>query len=153
MANTYHQIYIHVIFAVKYRNSLINKTWKSQIQSVIGNLINENGCKTLIVNGTNDHIHCFFALKPSVSLSELMKSVKSKSSKYINDSNLTSSRFEWQEGYGAFSYSKSQINTVFSYIENQDEHHRKKTFSEEYKDFLKKFEIEYNEKYIFEDLK
>ena len=152
MANTYHQIYIHVVFAVKYRNAVINNTWKSQLQSVIGNIINENDCKTIIVNGANDHIHCFFGLKPSVSLSVVIKNIKAKSSKYINDLNLTPSRFEWQRGYGAFSYSKSHIQNVYSYIENQEEHHRIKTFKEEYVDFLKKFEIDYDENYIFDQL-
>lgn len=152
MANTYHQIYIQAVFAVKYRNAIINKIWQKDLFGVIGNLINETGCKTLIVNGVEDHVHCFLGLKPTVSISELMKSVKAKSSKFINDHSLSSQRFEWQAGYGAFSYSQSQIDSVYKYIQNQEAHHKKQTFREEYLDFLQKFKILYEEKYIFEDL-
>ena len=132
MANTYHQVYIQVVFAVKYRDAVIADDWKTTVFSVIGNLINETGCKTIIVNGVEDHVHCFLGLKPTVSISELMKTVKAKSSKYINDQKLTISRFEWQEGYGAFSYSQSQIDAVYKYVANQEEHHKKKTFKQEY---------------------
>ncbi|MFY7912672.1 MAG: IS200/IS605 family transposase [Emticicia sp.] len=152
MANTYHQIYLQTVFAVKYRNAMIEKTWQKDLFGVIGNLINETGCKTMIVNGVEDHVHCFFGLKPTVAVSELMKTVKAKSSKYINDHSLTPERFEWQEGYGVFSYSQSQIDAVYKYIQNQEEHHKKYTFREEYVDFLEKFKISYDEKYIFEDL-
>lgn len=152
MANTYHQIYIQVVFAVKYREAVIANEWKSKLFGVIGNLINETGCKTIIVNGVEDHVHCFLGLKPTVSISELMKTVKAKSSKYINDHHLTKSRFEWQEGYGAFSYGHSQINAVYKYITNQEEHHKKQTFKEEYLAFLDKFEVPFDERYIFEDL-
>ncbi len=152
MANTYHQMYIQAVFAVKYRNAIIDKEWRSVAQGVIGNLINETGCTTIIVNGTEDHIHCFFGLKPTVAISELMKTVKAKSSKYINDHHLTNERFEWQEGYGAFSYSQSQIDGVYHYIANQEEHHKKQDFREEYMEYLNKFEIPYDEQYIFETL-
>ena len=110
MANTYHQIYLQTVFAVKYRNAVLNKSWRNQLLGVIGNLINEAGCKTIIVNGVEDHVHCFFGLKPVVSVSELMKAVKAKSSKYINDHSLTSAHFEWQVGYGVFSYNQSAID-------------------------------------------
>ena len=99
-----------------------------------------------------DHVHCFVGLKPVVSISELMKTVKAKSSKYINDRALTSKRFEWQEGYGVFSYSQSQVDKVYKYIQNQEEHHKKQTFRDEYLDFLKKFNVEYDEQYIFQDM-
>jgi REP element-mobilizing transposase RayT len=115
-------------------------------------LINETGCKTIIVNGVEDHIHCFLGLKPTVSISELMKTVKAKSSKYINENNLTKNRFEWQEGYGVFSYSQSHIDKVYKYIAGQEEHHRKQTFREEYLEFLQKFKVQYDERYIFEEL-
>ena len=152
MANTYHQLYIQVVFAVKYREAVIDNEWKSTLFGVIGNLINETGCKAIIVNGVEDHVHCFLGLKPVVSISELMKTVKAKSSKYINDNHLTKLRFEWQEGYGAFSYSHSQINTVYKYIANQEEHHKKQTFRKEYLEFLDKFEVPFDERYVFEDL-
>lgn len=153
MANTYHQIYIQVVFAVKHREAIINEEWRSELLGVIGNLINETGCKTIIVNGTEDHVHCLLGLKPTITISELMKTVKAKSSKYINDHKLTKSKFEWQEGYGAFSYSHSHLDSVYKYIENQKEHHKKQNFSDEYLTFLNKFNVEYEEKYIFEELK
>ncbi len=152
MANTYHQIYLQTVFAVKYRKAVINKEWKSQLFGVIGNLINETSYKTIIVNGVEDHVHCFIGLKPVVSVSELMKTLKAKSSKYINDHSLTPARFEWQEGYGVFSYSQSGVDAVYKYILNQEAHHKKQTFRNEYIDFLKKFKVEYDEQYIFQDL-
>jgi putative transposase len=152
MANTYHQVYIQTVFAVKFREAIIFKSWKPDLLAVIGNLINENDCKTFIVNGVEDHIHCLIGLRPRVSISELMQSVKAKSSKWINEQKLTSERFEWQEGYGVFSYSHSQIDAVYRYIENQEEHHKKRTFKEEYLDFLEKFEVSFDERYIFEEL-
>ena len=109
MANTYYQIYLQTVFAVKHRSAMLDHKWRNRIQAVIGNLINETGCKTIIVNGVADHMHCFFGLKPVVSISELMKIVKAKSSKYINDHALTKQRFEWQEGYGIFSYSQRML--------------------------------------------
>ena len=152
MANTYHQICLQTIFAVKYRNAVISKEWKNILFGVIGNLINETNCTTIIVNGVEDHVHCFLGLKPVISVSELMKRVKAKSSKYINDHKLTNERFEWQEGYGVFSYSRSAVDKVYRYIQNQEAHHKKQTFRDEYLDFLKKFKIEYDEQYIFQEL-
>ena len=152
MANTYHQIYLQTVFAVKYRNAVLHKSWRSQLFGVIGNLINETTCKTIIVNGVEDHVHCFLGLKPVVSVSELMKTVKAKSSKYINDHKLTSERFEWQEGYGVFSYRQNDLDIIFKYIQNQEEHHKEKTFQDEYMDLLKEFRVEYDEQYIFQEL-
>lgn len=152
MANTYHQIYIQTVFAVKYRDAVIAKDWQSELFANIGNLINETGCKNIIVNGMQDHVHCFFGLKPSQSISDVMQIAKGRSSKWINDSNLLPHRFEWQEGYGVFSYSKSHIDAVFKYIKNQEIHHRKQTFREEYIEMLDKFEVVYDERYIFEGL-
>jgi REP element-mobilizing transposase RayT len=152
MANTYHQIYLQFVFAVKHRNAVINKKWKDNLFAVIGNLINEANCKTIIVNGVEDHVHCFAGLKPVIAVSELMKTVKAKSSKYINDNGLTPQRFEWQEGYGVFSYSQSQVEKVYRYIQNQEMHHKKQTFREEYIEFLKSFKIEFDEQYIFHEL-
>jgi REP element-mobilizing transposase RayT len=102
MANTYHQIYLQFIFAVKYRKAVIDNLWKNDLHAVIGKLINESGCKNIIVNGMEDHVHCFLGLKPVISVSDLMKSVKAKSSKYINDNMFTPAHFEWQDGYGVF---------------------------------------------------
>jgi len=152
MANTYTQVYVQCVFAVKYGNALIHKEWKPTLLGVIGNLINEAECKTILVNGVEDHVHCFLGLKPTISISELIKGVKAKSSKYINDHELVKSRFEWQEGYGVFSYGHSQIHDVYQYISNQELHHKKQTFREEYLDFLNKFNVPYDEQYIFADL-
>ncbi len=152
MANTYHQIYLQTVFSVKYRKAVIDKAWKSQLFGVIGNLINEWKCKTIIINGVEEHVHCFIGLKPVVSVSELMKTVKGKSSKYINDHKLTPGRFEWQEGYGVFSYSQKNVDTVYKYIQHQEEHHKVQTFREEYLELLKEFRVEFDEQYIFQDL-
>ncbi len=149
MANTYSQIHIQTVFAVKYRQAMINMAWKDELCGVIGNIINEQGCKTFIVNGVEDHIHCFFGLKPSVSVSELMQAVKAKSSKWINESKLMEHRFEWQTGFGAFSYNKSQKDSVYHYIKNQEEHHRKIKFYDEYTQLLKQNDVDYDDAYIF----
>ncbi len=152
MANTYHQIYLQIVFAVKYRRAVLDKAWRNQLFGVIGNLINEANCKTIIVNGVEDHVHCFLGLRPVVSVSELMKTVKAKSSKYINDHKLTPEHFEWQGGYGVFSYHLSLVDMVFKYIQNQEAHHRVQTFGNEYLGLLKEFKIEYDEQYIFQNL-
>lgn len=152
MANTYHQIYIQTVFAVKYRNAVLDKAWRSQLFGVIGNLINETGCKTLIVNGVEDHVHCLVGLKPAVPVSELMKTVKAKASKYVNDHKLTTHRFEWQEGYGVFSYRQRDLDSIFKYIQNQEAHHKTQSFHDEYLNFLNEFIIKYDEKYTFEEL-
>ncbi len=152
MANTYHQIYLQTVFAVKYRRALLDKTWRGKLQGVIGNLINETGCKTLIVNGVEDHIHCLVGLRPSVSVSQLMKTVKAKSSKYINDNQLTPERFEWQEGYGVFSYSQQDVDRVYNYILRQEEHHKIVSFGEEYLKLLEDFKVQYDQQYLFKDL-
>jgi REP element-mobilizing transposase RayT len=153
MANTYHQVYIQAVFAVKYRKAVLHKDWRKEVFAVMGNLINETGCKTIIVNGVEDHVHCFLGLKPTVSISELMKTVKAKSSKYINDNKFLLDRFEWQEGYGVFSYSHSSINNVYNYVANQEKHHQKENFKDEYLEYLEEFEIPYDERYLFEELK
>ena len=152
MANTYHQIYLQTVFAVKYRNAVLNKARRNNLFGIIGNLINETGCKTIIVNGVNDHVHCLLGLKPVVSVSELMKTVKAKASKYINDHELTIHRFEWQAGYGVFSYRQSDLDSIYKYIQNQEAHHKTQTFHDEYLDFLKEFKIKYDEQYTFGEL-
>lgn len=152
MANTYHQLYVQSVFAVKYRASLIKYDWRNMFCGVIGNLINETGCKTIIVNGTEDHIHCFFSLHPSLSVSDLMQKIKSNSSGWLNKQTFLKHRFEWQSGYGAFSYSRSQLNNVYQYILNQENHHKKITFRAEYLELLKSFSVEYDEKYVFHNL-
>jgi REP element-mobilizing transposase RayT len=138
--------------AVKYRQSLIHKEWKEILHKYITGIVQNHGHKMLSINSMPDHLHMFFGLRPNQSIADLMRIVKSESSEWINSQKFNSSVFRWQEGYGAFSYSRSQVQTVNSYILNQEEHHRKKTFTEEYEDFLKAFEIEYDEQYIFKVL-
>jgi len=152
MGNTYHQMYVQAVFAVKYRKAVIEKSWKPELLAVMGNLMNETGCKNIIVNGVEDHVHCFFGLIPSCSVSDVMQSVKAKSSKWVNESGLLPHRFEWQKGFGSFTYSKSHIDRVFKYIQNQEAHHQKQTFRAEYIDMLEKYGVEYDVRYIFEEL-
>ncbi len=151
MANTYSKIYIHCLFAVKFRESLIQTEWEDKLHSVIGNLINESGGKSILVNGVEDHVHCFFHGKPSVSISDMMKITKAKSSKWINEQRFSKQRFEWQKGFGCFSYGQSQRNDVYQYIKNQKEHHKKMSFQDEYIQLLNAFEIDFEEAYIFSE--
>ncbi len=150
MTGTYTQLYIQLVFAVKHRDARIKKEWQERLFSYIASIIEAKGNKSIIVNGVTDHVHIFIGLNPSVSISELARDLKNNSSKFVNENKLSPSKFNWQEGYGAFSYSRSHIDAVYNYILNQEEHHRKKTFKEEYIEFLKAFEIEYSDKYLFE---
>lgn len=149
MGNSYSQIFIQCVFAVKYRAARLHKPWRYELFRVIGNLINETGARVLIVNGVEDHVHCLFNLHPSQTVSEIMKVAKAKSSKWINESGFLASRFEWQVGYGAFSYNKAEIGRVYRYIENQEEHHYGISFPEEYLDMLVKNGVEFQEQYLF----
>lgn len=152
MANTYTQIFIHIVFVVKGRANLIPSDKKEELYKYIAGIIKEKKHKLFIVNGMSDHVHILLGYNPIEALSELIKEVKRCSSMFINNNKWVRGRFEWQAGYGAFSYSKSQIDDVYRYIENQENHHKIKTLREEYIEMLKKFEVEYDEKYIFKDV-
>jgi REP element-mobilizing transposase RayT len=152
MANTYTQIHIHAVFAVQNRMSLINKSWQERLYNYIIAVVQKHGHKVLSIGGMPDHLHILFGFRPTQSLSNLIQEVKRDSSEWINKEKLVVGRFSWQEGYGAFSYGKSQISTVANYIETQERHHKGRTFREEYLEILKKFEIEYDEHYIFKDI-
>lgn len=152
MANTYTQLYIQCVFAVKYRKAMISQAWDERLRHYITAIVQNNGHKMLSINNMPDHLHLFIGLNPAQSLSSLMKLVKGDSSEWINKEKLTTQKFNWQEGYGAFSYSRSQIQDVSKYIEHQQEHHQKKNFLEEYKTMLEYFAIEYNEQYIFKEM-
>ena len=152
MANTYTQIHIHTVFSVKNRSSLIKKEWQDRLYQYIIAIIHNHGHKVLSIGGMPDHIHLLFGFRPTQSLSELMQNVKRNSSEWINKEKLIFGRFSWQEGYGAFSYSKSQIPQVIKYIERQEVHHKKQTFIDEYKKILNDFGLEYDERYIFEPI-
>lgn len=152
MANTYTQIHIQAVFAVQNRKSIIHSSWKDELYKYITGIIQNQNHKLLVINGTEDHIHMLFGFRPVQSLSDLIQDVKGCSSRWINEKNFQKSRFSWQEGVGAFSYSKSQLNSIIGYIKNQDEHHRKTTFIEEYIEILRQFEVEFDERYIFKPL-
>jgi REP element-mobilizing transposase RayT len=152
MANTYTQIHIHIVFAVKYRDGVIHKSWKNDLYKYIAGIVKANNHKLLCINGMPDHVHMLIGMRPNQSLSDLLQDIKGNSSKWVNEQKYLKTKFEWQEGYGAFSYGKSQINDVIAYIENQEEHHRNRTFREEYLAFLEKFEVDFDEKYVFKEL-
>jgi REP element-mobilizing transposase RayT len=151
MANTYTQIFIQFVFAPKFRASLIHSSWEEELYKYITGIVQQNKHKMLAINGMPDHIHLLIGFQTTQSISDLMQDVKAYSSKWINERKLVKSRFEWQEGYGGFSYSKSQVNQVVQYILNQKEHHRKITFMEEYKEVLRKFEIQFDVRYVFRE--
>ena len=150
MPGTFSQIYIQIIFAVKQRENLLNKTWREEVFKYIAGVIKEKGNKPIIVNGVSDHVHCFIGLKPSTAIADLVRDIKNNSSKFINEKGFTNIKFNWQSGYGAFSYAHSQIEVVYNYILSQEEHHRKKSFREEYLEFLDKFQIDYKDEYLFD---
>ncbi|MFN4146294.1 MAG: IS200/IS605 family transposase [Runella sp.] len=151
MANTYTQIHIHLVFAVKYRQAQITNDWKDRLYKYITSIIQNNGHKLLIINGMADHIHILIGFRTTQSLADLVRDIKQMSSIWVNENKLTKQKFAWQEGFGAFSYGHSQLPSIIKYIEHQEEHHKKRTFIEEYKSFLKLFEIDFDEKYLFKE--
>lgn len=152
MANTYTQIHIQAVFAVQGRQSLIKNEWKDELFKYITGIIQNHGHKVLQINGMPDHIHILFGMRPTQSLSDLMKQVKQDSSKWINNKNFVIGKFSWQAGFGAFSYSKSEVPNVINYIKNQELHHKSKTFQDEYLQLLKEFNIEFDERYILKSV-
>ena len=152
MANTYTQLHIQFVFAVKYRAALIAKDWNERFHKYITGIFQENKHKMLQINSMPDHIHILIGLRTHQSISSLVQNVKSESSKWVKNNNLCKYPFAWQEGYGAFTYSKSQVPYVIDYINNQEIHHKKETFLDEYRRFLNEAEVEWDEKYIFEEL-
>ena len=150
MAGTYSQIYIQIVFAVRGRENLISTDWEDELHKYIAGIIRNKDQKPIIVGGMPDHIHVFIGLKPSMSVSDLTRDIKNNSSNFINAQGYVKGKFSWQEGFGAFSYAKSQVESVYNYILNQKNHHQGKSFKEEYAGFLKEFEIDFNEKYLFD---
>lgn len=150
MPNTYSQLYVQIVFTVKGRESLIAKENREELHKYITGIIKGRDQKALAVFCMPDHVHILVSIKPSIAISDLVRDIKAGTSNFIKEQKWVKGKFSWQEGFGAFSFSKSQIDTVVNYILNQEEHHKKKTFKEEYLDFLKKFDIEYQEKYLFE---
>src|SRR5215813_1965371 len=149
MANTYSQINIHCVFAVKGRENILADHFRDDLFRYIHGILKKNNVFPLAVGGWKDHVHVFFELKPDIKISDLMRMVKASSSKWINEQGFLRGKFNWQEGYGAFSYSRSQRDTVINYIINQEKHHKSKTFREEYLELLRRFEIEYKNEFVF----
>lgn len=150
MAGTYSKIYIQIVFAVKGRGNYLQSKWSEEVYKYIAGIINGKNQKPIIVNGYKNHIHILIGLKPSIAVSDLVRDIKNNSSKFINERKFVLGKFSWQEGYGVFSYSHSQLDGVYQYILKQEEHHRIKTFKEEYLEFLKDNEIEYDDRFLFD---
>jgi putative transposase len=150
MANTYTQITIQVVFAVKHRDRIIQKRNSAELYKYIAGIIANKNHKLLAINGVADHVHILFGLNPSVALSDIVRDIKNNSSKFINKKGWINGHFEWQEGFGGFSYSRSQRSKVINYIENQEEHHKENSFQSEYLEILNKFEIDFDEQYVFD---
>lgn len=149
MANTYSQIYIQIVFAVQNRNALIDFSWEDELYKYITGIIQNKNQKLISINGMPDHIHILIGMRPTCNLSDLVREIKKSSNTFINEKQFSKFNFKWQEGFGAFSYSHSQLGNVISYIQNQKKHHQKVSFKEEYLDFLKKFEIDFDGDYLF----
>ncbi|MFT3932397.1 MAG: IS200/IS605 family transposase [Chitinophagaceae bacterium] len=150
MPGTFSQIYIQVVFAVKGRQNLILPGFEEELFKYIAGIVTNKGQKSLAVNGMADHVHVLVGLKPSICIADLVRDIKNNSSNFINKKGVLNNPFNWQEGYGAFSYAESNYGKVIDYIKNQKEHHQKISFREEYVSFLKKFNVQYDEKYLFE---
>lgn len=150
MANTYTQMYIQIVFAVKRRQNLIQKKWKDELHKYICGIVNGKGQKVYAIGGVEDHIHILVSIKPNIAISDLVRDIKANSSKWINENEFVRGKFQWQEGFGAFSYAQSQLDNVIAYINNQEKHHQKKTFKNEYLTLIQKFNIEYDEIYLFD---
>lgn len=152
MANTYSQIYLHYVFAVQNRTSLIRENWQIDLYKYMSGIIANDGHKVFAIDGMPDHVHVLVSMNPKQAPSDLMHDVKRSSSLWINEKRLVAGKFSWQEGFGVFSYGKSQIPDISRYIAHQREHHEKRTFIEEYIQFLKLFEVEYDERYIYKPI-
>lgn len=149
MANTYTQLYVQVVFAVKGRENSIIREHKEELQKYITGIVQQRNCKMLAIHCMPDHCHILVGIRPDITLSDLVRDIKASSSKFINEKLWLKNKFQWQEGFGAFSYAQSQVHDVVQYILNQEEHHKKRTFREEYVEFLKRFDVAYDEKYLF----
>jgi len=150
MANTFSQIYIQTVFAVSSRLSLIRPEFKEDLYKYISGIVRNNGQKLISINGMSDHIHILIGLKPAMALADLVRDIKADSSNFINKKKWVRGKFSWQEGYGAFSYGHSQLDTIIRYIENQEKHHKRRSFRDEYLTWLKRYEIAFEDKYVFE---
>jgi putative transposase len=152
MANTFTQIYLHLVFAVQNRVSLIHPDWKDELYKYITGIVQNNGHKLIAINGMPNHLHIATGYKPHQLIPDLLQDIKGSSSKWINKEKFVKGKFSWQEGYGAFSFSHSHIDRVVKYIINQEQYHKKQTFGEEYVQLLKKYDVLFDERYILIDV-
>lgn len=150
MANTYNRIYIHVVLAISSRHCLIARHFRQELHEYIDETVRKKGQTLIAVNGMPDHLHLLLRLNPDVAVSDLVKHVKISSTRFVNEKGFVKGRFSWQEGYGAFSYSHSQLNSLIRYIRDEQSRHRKQSFKEEYLALLRKFNVDYDPKYLFE---
>jgi putative transposase len=150
MANTYTKIYLHIVFSVRGRQNLIQKNWQDELHKYICGAVSGQGEKVYAIGGMPDHIHLLISIKPTITISDLVREIKANSSKWINQKGWVHGKFQWQEGFGAFSYAESQLDHVIAYINNQEQHHSKKTFQNEYVELLHKYNVEYDDHYLFE---
>ena len=150
MADTYTQFYVHLVFSPKNRNALIQKIWKNDLEKYITGIVQNNGHKMLAIGSMSDHIHIFLGYNVNQLIPKLVEQIKTSSNDWIKKNKLSQFKIEWQKGYGAFSYSRSQLNTVINYVLNQEEHHRKKSFREEYFELLREYDVQFKEEYLFE---
>lgn len=150
MPNTYGNIYVQVVFAVKFRQNLIANSWKDELYKYMSGILTRKGVKSLIVNGMPDHVHLFFSIKSNVVVSDLIRDVKNNSTNFINKNNFLPKKFQWQEGYGYFSYSKWDVDKIYNYVLNQEAHHQQKSFKNEYLDLLTQNEVEFENRFLFE---
>jgi putative transposase len=151
MANTFTQLYVHCIFSVQGKTNLISKKWKEDLYKYITGIVTNKNQKLMVINGVPDHVHLLIGVKPDCNLSDLVRDIKANSSKWINHNKFVLGKFEWQLGFGAFSVSQSGLDNVVKYILNQEEHHKIKTFREEYIEFLKAYEIDFKTEYLPDD--
>ena len=149
MASTFYQVYLQYVFAVKGRQNLLQEPWRDEVFKYMSGIIKGKNQKPIIVNGVSDHVHVFVGVNTSLTICDLVRDIKNNSTNFINEQKFVKGKFSWQDGYGVFSYGHSQINDVYNYILNQEKHHHKQTFKEEYLEYLRKFEIEYDEKYLW----
>jgi len=149
MANTFSQIYIQIVFAVSNRQSLITADFKEELYKYIAGIIRNHGQKLISINGTPDHVHILIGLRPAMAIADLVREIKADSTIFINNKKLVHVRFNWQEGYGAFSYGHSQLDSIIGYIQNQETHHSRRSFKDEYLSLLRKFDIAFEDKYVF----
>jgi REP element-mobilizing transposase RayT len=149
-AGTFTQLYVQYVFAVRGKDSLLDKRWREEVFKYISGVVTQKGQKPIIVNGVADHLHIFVGLRPSMRISDLARDIKNNSSRFINENDFLLGKFSWQAGYGAFTYSHSQVQQVYQYILNQEEHHKTTSFREEYEGLLRQFEIDYDKRFLFD---